>query len=197
MGNARFYVYAHVKEEDGTIFYIGKGCKRRAWDTSNRNRRWNFFVRKHKYKVVLLADKLTEQQALDEEAELIKHFKSFETLVNILDSGEINPMSDPEIVKRMVETKRQRNQYSGETIKKYNTAFKEKFEAEKDFRDKVTKDRVKAAKTAYESKKKQAAPMIDEILSLKKQGKKQYEISKMLGVSQAAVSRIVNGKAYA
>lgn len=38
---ADFYVYTHRRETDGSIFYVGKGRLRRAWQTHSRNDEWN------------------------------------------------------------------------------------------------------------------------------------------------------------
>lgn len=82
-----FCVYAHTKP-DGTIFYIGKGIKRRAKDKRARNKYWQRTVNKHGYQIIILADNLTEEQSFFEEIELIKHFKKFNTLTNMTDGGE-------------------------------------------------------------------------------------------------------------
>lgn len=80
-------VYAHIKP-NGTIFYIGKGLKRRAKDTRNRNKHWNSVVSKYGFDIVILADNLTNEQAISEEIELIQHFKKFGTLTNMTSGGE-------------------------------------------------------------------------------------------------------------
>jgi hypothetical protein len=82
-----FCVYAHTKP-DGTIFYIGKGLKRRAKEKRCRNTHWQNVAKKHGYNIVILVDKLTNEQALNEEILLIKHFKKFNTLVNMTEGGE-------------------------------------------------------------------------------------------------------------
>ena len=89
----RYYVYAHAKP-DGEIFYIGKGTEDRAWRKRNRNIHWNRIAAKYGFNVVILADKLNEIDAINEEAIVISHFKKFGKLSNILDRGDINPMSD-------------------------------------------------------------------------------------------------------
>lgn len=95
-----YYVYAHTKP-DQTVFYVGKGTRGRAWSTHGRNVRWQRTVAKHGHSVVLLADGLTQQQAVDEEAAIIAYFKPFGSLVNVLDRGDISPTSDPEIAAKV------------------------------------------------------------------------------------------------
>lgn len=109
-----YYVYAHTKP-DQTVFYVGKGTRGRAWSTYNRNKYWQHTVAKYGHKVVLLADGLTQEQAVEEEAAIIAHFKPFGSLVNILDRGNIAPSSHPDVaaaigmalrgIKRSEETK--------------------------------------------------------------------------------------------
>jgi len=91
-----YYVYAHTKP-DQTVFYVGKGTRKRAWSHRGRNKHWQHTVAKHGHKVVLLVDGLTQEQAIEEEAAIIAHFKPFGTLVNILDRGDIAPSSHPDV----------------------------------------------------------------------------------------------------
>ena len=95
-----YYVYAHVKP-DQTVFYVGKGTRGRAWSTHGRNERWKRTVAKYGYSVTLLADKLTQEQAVEEEAAIIAHFKPFDTLVNILDRGDVSPTCNPDVAAKV------------------------------------------------------------------------------------------------
>ena len=107
-----FYTYAHTKS-DGTIFYIGKGKKRRAWSKHSRNRHWNFVVAKHGFETVILGEFEDEQKALVEEIELIAHFCKFGCLVNMTPGGdnppvlrgEDNPTKRPEVAAKISATK--------------------------------------------------------------------------------------------
>lgn len=71
----RCYVYAHLGL-DRVPFYIGKGSGTRAWST-DRDAQWHRFVRtrcNNTYEVVILAEDLSEDDALDLEGDLIaKH----------------------------------------------------------------------------------------------------------------------------
>jgi hypothetical protein len=95
-----YYVYAHTKP-DQTVFYVGKGTKKRAWSTHGRNTQWQRTVAKYGHNVLLLADSLTQEQAVEEEAAIIAYFKPFGTLVNILDRGDISPTSNPEVAAKV------------------------------------------------------------------------------------------------
>ena len=82
-----YYIYAHTKP-NGDVFYIGKGVKKRAWQKTGRNPHWHNVVNKYDIKVLLLADKLTKENANKEEIEVIKHFKKYGCLVNKTDGGD-------------------------------------------------------------------------------------------------------------
>jgi len=69
-----YYVYAHTKP-DQTVFYVGKGTRGRAWSTHGRNTHWQRTVAKYGHNVMLLAEGLTQEQAVEEEAAIIAYFK--------------------------------------------------------------------------------------------------------------------------
>ena len=73
-----FYVYVHICEDSGEVFYVGKGKGQRAW-SKNREPYWHNFVESigRKYKVKIVAEGLSESEALrQEEALLIQNAKS-------------------------------------------------------------------------------------------------------------------------
>lgn len=71
--------------KDGTPYYIGKGCRNRAWD---RKRSWI----PDKSRIVLFESKMSEKAAFDLEKKLIKEYgrKDLGTgiLHNLTDGGE-------------------------------------------------------------------------------------------------------------
>jgi hypothetical protein len=82
----KYYVYSHT-DADGSIFYIGKGTKHRAW-SSHRHPVWKRYVNERLggiWKVEILVDNLSEQQADELEAEWISHLGS--SLVNWVNPG--------------------------------------------------------------------------------------------------------------
>lgn len=66
----RFYVYGHFTEDTNELFYIGKGCARRAWIKADRSLKWQEIAAKG-YTVKILHDGLTEEASLVLETELI------------------------------------------------------------------------------------------------------------------------------
>lgn len=83
-----FYVYAHKRADDGSVFYIGKGTKRRAYNKS-RNSHWKNIVAKHGYTIEFLATGLDEEFAFLVEQEAIDLYRrrGF-VLANKTDGGE-------------------------------------------------------------------------------------------------------------
>lgn len=82
-----YYTYAHYTADTKELFYIGKGQRRRAWQSSSRNRHWNYKVAKHGFTVEVLAYWETDSEALQHEKLLISIFKARGKLVNIADEG--------------------------------------------------------------------------------------------------------------
>lgn len=66
-----FYVYVHKRKTDGRIFYVGKGCKNRAWWFYGRSEYWNRVSNKHGVVVEILKDGLSEPEAHEMEIKLI------------------------------------------------------------------------------------------------------------------------------
>lgn len=95
-----YYVYAHTKP-DQTVFYVGKGTRGRAWSTHGRNTHWQRTAAKYGHTVLLLAEGLTQEQAIEEEAAVIAYFKPFGSLVNILDRGNVSPTCNPEVAAKV------------------------------------------------------------------------------------------------
>lgn len=93
----RFYVYAHLRK-DGTPFYVGKGKDKRVIDKTSRSTWWwNIVLQDYpneKFpKYAMLAEHLTEQEALDVEVFWIalfgrKNIHKTGLLVNNTDGGE-------------------------------------------------------------------------------------------------------------
>ena len=85
-------VYLHKKETDGTIFYVGMGELKRAFNTGSRNDWWNRTYAKHGRIVDVVAKDLSIEDAYELEVFLISEIgrkdKGLGSLVNLDDGGE-------------------------------------------------------------------------------------------------------------
>lgn len=87
--NQNFYVYEHLKLSDNSVFYVGKGCKNRAFRKSNRNQHWHNTVNKHGYKVNFIVKNVSEELSLLAEVERIDQLKRLNVkLCNQTDGGD-------------------------------------------------------------------------------------------------------------
>lgn len=87
----KYYVYKHLKKGTEEVFYIGRGCGRRAYWKYDRNDFWKKIESKYGRDVVLVKENLSNDEANELEIELIKKYgrmnKGLGTLVNT-DGGE-------------------------------------------------------------------------------------------------------------
>jgi hypothetical protein len=90
-----FYVYEHWRPDEGVIFYVGKGQKRRAWDAHRGRNRWHKFIFAKlkamgiKHEVRIVQKEMSERAAFDKEVELIAYWRAQGAdLVNITDGGD-------------------------------------------------------------------------------------------------------------
>lgn len=103
------YLYRHIRIDKNEPFYIGIGSDnsyRRANETSRRNIHWKNIVKKGEYKVEILLDDLTWEQACEKEKEFIALYGRANlnngSLCNLTDGGEglINPSKETRDKKR-------------------------------------------------------------------------------------------------
>ena len=74
-----YYVYEWFNEENGEIFYVGKGCGDRYRQTakSKRNRYFCRYIQKHQQcKSRIIKAGLTEQEALELEHQIILEYRA-------------------------------------------------------------------------------------------------------------------------
>ena len=71
--NREFYVYLHIRLDNMTPFYVGKGKRDRAYDL-DRSDFHNSVRDEYDCKVVIIKDKLTESQAFRLEKRMIKYY---------------------------------------------------------------------------------------------------------------------------
>ena len=91
MNHTDYYVYAH-RDLNGVIFYIGKGRVSRAYMKDNRSRAWNEKSRDG-HAVELLAENLTNDEALKEEQGYLNNPKEDWKLVNVSKTNKWNKMN--------------------------------------------------------------------------------------------------------
>jgi hypothetical protein len=87
-------LYAHRKETDGTIFYIGIGTEKRPYLKKSRNEYWHNTVNKYGYYVDILAKDLCIDDALELEEFIIDEIGRKDlgkgSLVNLNNGGKGN-----------------------------------------------------------------------------------------------------------
>lgn len=109
MGN-KYYVYFHIKETTGEVFYVGKGMGNRAYSKNKRNNFWTNIVNKYGYDVIIIKDNLTNEESFKLEEYWVNRIGRRDLglgpLVNLKDGG-IGP-----------------NNFSDETKKKISDSLK-------------------------------------------------------------------------
>ncbi len=100
MKENNFYVYLHIKEDNGEPFYVGKGGKRSdktkgkfRYDTKHhRSIFWHNIVNKHGFDIIFLEIDLSEEEAFEKEIYWINRIGRRDLnngpLVNHTDGGE-------------------------------------------------------------------------------------------------------------
>ena len=90
----KHYVYVHKRADDGRVFYVGKGTKRRsmriferAHDHQGRSDWWKRVVAKHGFNVEIVAMFQTDELAQSYEQHLISEYGRH-NLVNLTDGGD-------------------------------------------------------------------------------------------------------------
>jgi hypothetical protein len=92
--NNNFYVYLHIRKDNGLPFYVGKGSTK--WDRvkskKNRNNWWMNIVNNYDYDYIFLEENISEKYANTLEKIWIKRIGRKDlglgTLVNLTDGGE-------------------------------------------------------------------------------------------------------------
>lgn len=86
------YIYAHIKDTTGEVFYIGKGIGKRVASKQNRSTHWQNIVNKYGYDWIMLETDLTEEEANVKEiywiSRLGRRDKNQGCLINFTDGGE-------------------------------------------------------------------------------------------------------------
>lgn len=120
-----YYNYVHRRGSDGTIFYVGKGTKNRANSFKGRNGYWQNVVKKHGLKVETFLQGQTEEQAFENEINMVAHLMR-ENLANLTDGGAGFSGSDltklpPSKIKEILKEQKQKKQ---EKLRKQTAVYK-------------------------------------------------------------------------
>lgn len=79
----RYYVYLHRRSKDRVVFYVGKGTGKRAYyNANNRSKHWLEFIGTDIYDTIIVAQGLSEEDAINIENSLITNPKEGWQLVN-------------------------------------------------------------------------------------------------------------------
>lgn len=89
-GNEKiFYVYIHKRNDNGNIFYVGKGHGYRSKSKSGRSKHWLNIVNKHGYTIEYVKTELTEDESFSLEIETIAQLRlSGIKLCNLSNGGD-------------------------------------------------------------------------------------------------------------
>jgi hypothetical protein len=187
-----FYVYQHIRLDENSIFYVGKGHKSRHIEKSNRNNYWHNVVNKAGFVSEILFDNLDEELSLLVEMELIDKYRRLGyKLVNLTDGGEgVSGYKHTEETKQLLGEMNKNRVISDETRKKISLVWKDKK------RKPFTEDHRK--KISEAAKKQKRVPFSEEVkqkISDSNSGKKRTEEQKK-NISEAtklAMSKLKNG----
>ena len=141
--NREFYVYVHIRLDNNTVFYVGKGTGNRAYDL-DRSDFHNSVRDEYDCKVVIIKDKLTESQAFRLEKRMIEYYvltlgygipidgyRDFSNnyyLTNFTWGGEgASGMHHTEETKQKLREINKGKHYSEETKKKQSNSQKERW----------------------------------------------------------------------
>ena len=90
-------LYIHTRENDGGIFYVGIGNKKRPYTKDSRSKHWHNIVKKHGYNVTIMVENLTWSEACELEVKMIAFYgrikpyrknPNYGCLINKTDGGD-------------------------------------------------------------------------------------------------------------
>jgi hypothetical protein len=169
---ANYYLYLHIKLDDGKAFYIGKGTGRRAFRSQGRSKFWKYIVDKHGFDVIFLEENLIEEEAFNKESFWIKRIGRRDLglgpLVNLTNGGDgasgCLQTKESKLKKSISLTGRKLGKYSEERIKNMRKGFISRVEVEQ-----YTKDGIylKTFESISEAKKETGATHINHCIKNK------------------------------
>ena len=169
----KYCVYAHYKLSNNEIFYIGKGISnKRPYEKSKRGLHWKNIVNKYGYYITIIANNLTNEEAIEIEKSQIEKYgrtdKNTGVLINKTDGGDGGPTrigykNSPETRKnigislkgrifttdhksKMSESAKNRNPISEETRKKLSESAKNRNPISEETRKKLQREKTEEHK---------------------------------------------------
>lgn len=103
----KFYVYVHRRNDTGAIFYVGKGCGKRATKKLDRSDWWKSIEAKHGRTIEIIKRGMNEQDAFDLEQWIIESIGR-DSLCNLRDGGSGGIEPSAETRRKMSEAKKGR-----------------------------------------------------------------------------------------
>ena len=85
----KFYVYEWYDIDTQQVFYVGKGCGKRAYETKQRNNKFLDYHSKHNTNVRIVFSNLMEEEAFKKEKELYEKYSQSPNniLCNLMECG--------------------------------------------------------------------------------------------------------------
>lgn len=119
-------VYSHTRLDNNTVFYIGIGNEyKRAYSKHSRNSYWNNIVSKTDYKVNILFENLTWDEACKKEVELISLYGRKDLkkglLANLTDGGDGVKGHSQKTIDKIIKVHKGRIQSKEEILKRVNS----------------------------------------------------------------------------
>lgn len=119
-------VYSHTRLDNNTVFYIGIGNEyKRAYSKHSRNSYWNNIVSKTDYKVNILFENLTWDEACKKEVELISLYGRKDLkkglLANLTDGGDGVKGHSQKTIDKITKVHKGRIQSKEEILKRVNS----------------------------------------------------------------------------
>lgn len=106
----KYYVYRHIRLDNNTPFYVGKGSGNRAFTKQHRNQYWHNIVNKHGYRVEIVKYFETGQDAYNFEFKLINLYKNYNLVkANLTDGGDGTKNPNKEVRFKMGSAMRGKN----------------------------------------------------------------------------------------
>lgn len=85
----KYYIYYHISQKTGEIYYVGKGSGKRYLVLKRRGKLWDAFYRKHGCNAVIAFKNLSEKMAFKLEIKEIKRLKKInQCRANISNGGD-------------------------------------------------------------------------------------------------------------